>query len=440
MIRAFAERKGLGDKVRPPALPSTPSGWVSLVGHESELGGNRLLCRNLGPFVMSLTLTYQPLAPADTAALGELMERIENEIALEHLAIIGSDESQQQLRLLGLGVNILRVAQGASWRIADTPNTTADVVVQTDPFGAPARISLRFDRPGICAAFLAMAEKRGWTRASGGTSWLPSPWNAPVLVEPNTEFASMRTCVETRTGALGVSYFGERIPTAEESPGIAFMLSTVYEAKHAGPTAAAATTTTVSSSVDRSRPPSSLGVFVGLGAAISSADTAPNRYPETMGFELLRRGVKPGKRVGLTIGGALEGGLDLPGLFFLAEGGSTRVGYTVDANVVAGLGVRLGRALLHPLAMLGYDAIKDIAPGEGYIGPALHGLVPVGLAYLARYAFASQTAFYLLLAFAFAVGVVVYWTAMDSCVDAAWKKREQLLNELSAGEGPVEMN
>lgn len=67
-------------------------------------------------------------------------------------------------------------------------------------------------------------------------------------------------------------------------------------------------------------------------------------------------------------------------------------------------------------------------------------LVPVALAYLARYAFRSEAAFYVTLAFAAAGGVVVYWTAMESAAAAAERKREQFLCELSRGEGPVSMN
>jgi ABC-2 type transport system permease protein len=64
-------------------------------------------------------------------------------------------------------------------------------------------------------------------------------------------------------------------------------------------------------------------------------------------------------------------------------------------------------------------------------------LLPVGLAYAARYAFESQTAFYLVLAFAAVLGGVVYWIAMDSAVSAAQRRREMLLQELSRSEGPV---
>lgn len=64
-------------------------------------------------------------------------------------------------------------------------------------------------------------------------------------------------------------------------------------------------------------------------------------------------------------------------------------------------------------------------------------LLPVLLAYLARYAFDSQAAFDLVLAFAALLGVLVYWIALESSVAAARLRREVLLGALSRGEGPV---
>jgi len=46
-------------------------------------------------------------------------------------------------------------------------------------------------------------------------------------------------------------------------------------------------------------------------------------------------------------------------------------------------------------------------------------LLPVMLAYGARYAFDSNVLFFGLLAFAAALGAVVYWVALDSAVKAA---------------------
>lgn len=64
-------------------------------------------------------------------------------------------------------------------------------------------------------------------------------------------------------------------------------------------------------------------------------------------------------------------------------------------------------------------------------------MLPVFLAFLARYALDSQTAFYVTLALAAALGVAVYWMAMESAVAAAGKRRETILAELSGGAGPM---
>jgi ABC-2 type transport system permease protein len=64
-------------------------------------------------------------------------------------------------------------------------------------------------------------------------------------------------------------------------------------------------------------------------------------------------------------------------------------------------------------------------------------LVPVFLAYLARYAFNSDLVFCLVLAFAAAIGGVLYWIAMDSAVHTAIQKRERIVQDLSTGDGPV---
>jgi ABC-2 type transport system permease protein len=61
----------------------------------------------------------------------------------------------------------------------------------------------------------------------------------------------------------------------------------------------------------------------------------------------------------------------------------------------------------------------------------------VVLAYLARYAFGSELAFWGVLAFAAMLGAAFYWIAMDSAVNTALRRRELLLVELGRGEGPV---
>ena len=64
-------------------------------------------------------------------------------------------------------------------------------------------------------------------------------------------------------------------------------------------------------------------------------------------------------------------------------------------------------------------------------------LLPVLLAYGARYAFASEMAFYVMLAFAASLGAVVYWLALESAGTAAERRKEQIITELSRGDGPV---
>jgi ABC-2 type transport system permease protein len=64
-------------------------------------------------------------------------------------------------------------------------------------------------------------------------------------------------------------------------------------------------------------------------------------------------------------------------------------------------------------------------------------LLPVLLAYVARYAFASDVAFYLVLGFAGVVGAALYWIAMESAVSTALKHRERILHDLSNADGPI---
>lgn len=64
-------------------------------------------------------------------------------------------------------------------------------------------------------------------------------------------------------------------------------------------------------------------------------------------------------------------------------------------------------------------------------------LLPVFLAYMARYTFDSEPVFYALLAFAAVLGAVVYWIAMESAVGAAHRRREILIAELTRSEGPL---
>jgi len=64
-------------------------------------------------------------------------------------------------------------------------------------------------------------------------------------------------------------------------------------------------------------------------------------------------------------------------------------------------------------------------------------LVPVFLAYVARYAFDSETAFAVILAFAAVLGAVIYWLGMESAIKGIVNGRERILADLSRGEGPV---
>jgi ABC-2 type transport system permease protein len=65
-------------------------------------------------------------------------------------------------------------------------------------------------------------------------------------------------------------------------------------------------------------------------------------------------------------------------------------------------------------------------------------LVPVALAYLARYAFDTEWAFFGTLLFGGVVGVLVYFYSLQSALKAAVDRRERIISALSRGEGPVE--
>jgi ABC-2 type transport system permease protein len=64
-------------------------------------------------------------------------------------------------------------------------------------------------------------------------------------------------------------------------------------------------------------------------------------------------------------------------------------------------------------------------------------LLPVLLAYVARFALDSEIAFYLVLVFAAAVGGALYWIAMESAVSTAIKHRERIMRDLSNNDGPI---
>jgi ABC-2 type transport system permease protein len=65
-------------------------------------------------------------------------------------------------------------------------------------------------------------------------------------------------------------------------------------------------------------------------------------------------------------------------------------------------------------------------------------MMPVALAYLARYAFDTEWAFFGVLLFGAILGGIVYSFAMDTAVKAAWERREEMIATLSRGTGPIE--
>lgn len=64
-------------------------------------------------------------------------------------------------------------------------------------------------------------------------------------------------------------------------------------------------------------------------------------------------------------------------------------------------------------------------------------LMPIALAYWARYVFDSEVAFFALLGLAGALGVAVYWIALESAVKTALQRKESILNELGRSDGPL---
>jgi ABC-2 type transport system permease protein len=63
--------------------------------------------------------------------------------------------------------------------------------------------------------------------------------------------------------------------------------------------------------------------------------------------------------------------------------------------------------------------------------------IPILLAYLARYAFASALAFYAVLGVAAVIAAALYAVAMESAVQAAERRKESILAALGQGSGPV---
>ena len=65
-------------------------------------------------------------------------------------------------------------------------------------------------------------------------------------------------------------------------------------------------------------------------------------------------------------------------------------------------------------------------------------LAPVALAYLARYAFDTEWAFFATLILAAGVGALLYYYSLEAALRAASERREQIITALSRGEGPIE--
>lgn len=64
-------------------------------------------------------------------------------------------------------------------------------------------------------------------------------------------------------------------------------------------------------------------------------------------------------------------------------------------------------------------------------------LLPVGLAFWARYALGSEVAFFACLTLALGIGCIVYWIALDSAAQKAVREQEKIITTLSRGEGPL---
>ncbi len=63
--------------------------------------------------------------------------------------------------------------------------------------------------------------------------------------------------------------------------------------------------------------------------------------------------------------------------------------------------------------------------------------IPAGLAYLARWGFGSEAAFFAVLAFDAAVALIVYRISLQSAVEAAERLKETMIQALSASDGPI---
>jgi ABC-2 type transport system permease protein len=67
-------------------------------------------------------------------------------------------------------------------------------------------------------------------------------------------------------------------------------------------------------------------------------------------------------------------------------------------------------------------------------------LMPIALAYWARYVFDSEVVFFALLTLAAGLGVAVYWIALESAVKTALLHKESILDELGRSDGPLSVS
>ena len=136
----------------------------------------------------------------------------------------------------------------------------------------------------------------------------------------------------------------------------------------------------------------------------------------------------------------------------------------VLAGITAALGLARGwHALIETLLVVGVCALYMLALGnlssvhyprglrpervsQGGASGRFQGLIfllypfallPVFLAYVARYAFQSETVFVVSMTIAAILGATLYFMAMESAAATAVTRREQILQELSKGDGPM---
>ena len=98
-------------------------------------------------------------------------------------------------------------------------------------------------------------------------------------------------------------------------------------------------------------------------------------------------------------------------------------------------------SLYNPRAVNPIKAVKTAAHGRSQALLTLAfpiTLLPVALAYLARYAFDTEWAFFGALLCGGVLGVLVYSFSIQSALKAAADRREQIIGALSSGEGPIE--